>query len=69
MHRPSSNVEHKIATDFAIRLAGMNVADSLAKGEPQCGQEIISFISIQHRPVILTKPPLIGGGSETKQNH
>jgi hypothetical protein len=38
------DLEDKIATDFDIRLAGMNIADCLAKGEPQCGQEIISFI-------------------------
>jgi len=47
-------VEHQIATDFNIRLAGISIAAYFAKGEipPRGGQEIISFISIQHRPAI-----------------
>jgi len=38
-------VEHKIATDFNIRLAGISIAACFAKGEPHCGQEIISFFN------------------------
>jgi hypothetical protein len=47
---------------------GMNIADCLAKGEPHCGQEIISFFNPKS-PSHLKKPPLIGGGSETNQNN
>lgn len=39
-------MEHKIATDFNIRLAGISIAAYVAKGESphSRGQEIISFI-------------------------